>query len=118
MIAEECSANAHAAVSAAQVTAMQKYTQLLEREARTYEELMQMPGSVKFAPSTPVRSKPRGGSPSTAELIEANTEKIILETGSPSTRSINTRIALGIAIALVVCVIAYLYYLCAGHFGA
>ena len=27
MIAEECSANAHAAVSAAQVTAMQKYTQ-------------------------------------------------------------------------------------------
>ena len=59
MIAEECSANAHAAVSAAQVTAMQQYTQLLEREARTYEELTQMPGSVKFAPSTPVRSKPR-----------------------------------------------------------
>ena len=54
----------------------------------------------------------------TAELIEANTEKIVLETGSPSTRSIDTRIALGIAIALAVCVISYLYYLCAGHFGA
>ena len=54
----------------------------------------------------------------TAELIEANTEKIILETGSPPTRSINTRIALAIAIALAVCVISYLYYLCAGHFGA
>ena len=54
----------------------------------------------------------------TAELIEANTEKIILETGSPPTRSINTRIALAIAIALAVCVISYLYYLCARHFGA